>query len=263
MLRHTSDIKGYSIGAEDGQIGSVVDFLFDDRAWLVRWLVVDVGHILPGRKVLLPPMVLGHVNHVGRQFAVRLTMQEVKDSPDIDTDKSVSRQMEGRVYDYYGWNPYWNSGVYMGGYGFAGGLGASMMASPGYPDVDRNPEPVGDRHLRSDREVRGYHIHTAEGEIGHLADVLVDDTDWSLRYLVVDTGNWWPGRKVLVSSTAVRSVDWTDRLVNLTVSRQAVKDSPAYDGSEATDRAFEDRFHDYYGRVGKPERVEKVAPPTS
>jgi hypothetical protein len=251
MLRHTSDITGYTIGASDGQIGSVVDILFDDRRWLVRWLVVDVGHILPGRKVLLPPTVLGHVNHIGHQFSVQLTMQQVKDSPDIDTDKSVSRQMEGRVYDYYGWNPYWNMGAYTGGYGYDGG----MMMSPGqgYPPVDENPRPLGDQGLRSLKEVKGYHMHTSEGEIGHLADVLVEDADWTLRYLVVDTGNWWPGRKVLISPASVRSVDWSERLLNLTISRQTVKDSPAYDDAVTVDRAYEDRYHAYYRRLPEVE----------
>jgi hypothetical protein len=86
MLRHTSDIKGYAIHASDGQIGSVSDYLFDDQTWLVRWLVVDTGHWLPGRKVLLPPSALGHVDHIARQFNVRLTKAEVEASPDIAAD---------------------------------------------------------------------------------------------------------------------------------------------------------------------------------
>ena len=104
MLRHETEINGYTIGASDGQLGTVCDFLFDDASWLVRWLVVDTGNWLSGRKVLLPPSVLGSVNHIGHQLAVKLTMQQVKDSPDIDTDRPVSRQMETNIYDYYGWN---------------------------------------------------------------------------------------------------------------------------------------------------------------
>src|SRR5580698_6791104 len=124
MLWNASAINGYAIAASDGQIGTVSDFLFDDISWLVRWLVVDTGDWLSGRKVLLPPSVLGHVDSTGEKFSVTLTMQQVKDSPEIDTDRPVSRQMETRVYDHYGWSPYWG---YMSGYGYMPGSG---MASP-------------------------------------------------------------------------------------------------------------------------------------
>ena len=121
MLRNASAINGYAIEASDGLLGTVSDFLFDDAGWLVRWLVVDTGNWLSGRKVLLPPSALGHLDRKEREFSVRLTMQQVKDSPDIDTDRPVSRQIETNIYDYYGWNPYWGAGPYMGGYGYMGG----------------------------------------------------------------------------------------------------------------------------------------------
>jgi hypothetical protein len=81
MLTNASAIDGYAIAASDGRIGTVHDFLFDDVSWRVRWLVVDTGGWLSSRRVLLPPSVLGHPDRAKREFAVRLTMQEVKDSP--------------------------------------------------------------------------------------------------------------------------------------------------------------------------------------
>jgi hypothetical protein len=98
MLWNASAIKGYAIAASDGQLGTVSDFLFDDASWLIRWLVVDTGNWLSGRKVLLPPMVLGHPHPTEHEFPVRLTRQQVKDSPDINADQPVSRQMETHVY---------------------------------------------------------------------------------------------------------------------------------------------------------------------
>src|SRR5271170_2222937 len=121
MLWNASAINGYAITASDGGLGTVSDFLFDDSSWLIRWLVVDTGKWLSGRKVLLPPSVLGHLDAEGEKFPVRLTMQQVKDSPEIATDRPVSRQMETSVYDYYGWSPYWGTGFYMGGYGYMPG----------------------------------------------------------------------------------------------------------------------------------------------
>jgi hypothetical protein len=257
MLRHSSEIEGYAIGATDGPIGAVTDFLVDDATWLVRWFVVDTGPFLMGRKVLLPPSALGHVNHVGRQFSVRLTKQQVKDSPDIRTDQPVSRMMETDLYDYYGWSPYWSTGFYMGGYGYAvplaGPIGGGLGASRGGEEPPRR-DP-GDPHLRSGREVTGYHIHARDGEIGHVADFIVEDGDWSVHYLVVDTQNWWPGKKVLISPRSIETIEWAGRTVNLNVDRQRIKGSPAYDGSKALDRAYEYQFHGYYDGLPVTEPV--------
>ena len=106
-----------------------------------------------------------------------------------------------------------------------------------------------DPHLRSIEAVTGYHIHASDGEIGHVDDFLVEEADWSIQYLVVDTHNWWPGKTVLISTRSAKETDWTDNLFKLNVDRQRVKDSPAYDGSTTVDRAFENHFHNHYGDV--------------
>jgi hypothetical protein len=250
MLWQASAINGYAIAASDGPIGTVSDFLFDDASWRVRWLVVDTGNWLSGRKVLLPPSALGRVDAKEEEFSVTLTRQQVKDSPEIDTDRPVSRQLETSVYDYYGWSPYWGSGFYMGGYGYMPGSG---MASP-YLGGRRRDEEIAeaqadrdDVHLRSVEAVTGYHIHASDGEIGHVEDFLVEDGDWSIHYLVVDTKNWWPGKKVLVSSRSAGEIDWMDRLVNLDVDRQKIKDSPPYDATMTIDHACDEKLLTYYG----------------
>lgn len=249
MLWHASAINGYAIEASDGDIGTVSDFLFDDASWLVRWLVVDTGNWLSGRKVLLPPSVLGRLYAKDRVFAVKLTKQQIKDSPEIETDRPVSRQMEGNVYDYYGWSPYWGTGFYMGGFGYvpaamAGPPSGSRQREEEIADAQRKRD---DPHLRSIEAVTGYHIHASDGEIGHVEDFLIEDADWSIRYLAVDTKNWWPGEKVLISPRSASDIDWTNKLVNLNVDRQRVKDSPAYDASTMVDQAFDERFLTYYG----------------
>ena len=252
MLRNASTIDGYAIAASDGKLGTVSDFLFDDATWLVRWLVVDTGNWLSGRKVLLPPSVLGHLHPSREEFAVRLTMQQVKDSPDIDTDRPVSRQVETNIYDYYGWSPYWGTGFYMGGYGYMGG---PMMVPPSPEAIRREKKSVqaqrdrDDPHLRSIEAVTGYNIHATDGEIGHVEDFLIEEVDWSIHYLVVDTKNWWPAKKVLISPRSAREIDWSSKLVNLDVSRQKIKDSPEYDASVTVDRAYEKHFHSYYGDI--------------
>ncbi len=258
MLWNALKITGYAIAASDGQIGTVSDLLFDDTSWLVRWLVVDTGNWLSGRKVLLPSSALGHLDAKEEECSINLTMQQIKDSPDIATDRPVSRQMESRVYDYYGYSPYWNSGYgymggigYIGGYGYMGGMGGAMPISleprrhrEEIADAQRNRDDV---HLRSVKAVTGYYIEARDGAIGHVEDFLIEDADWSIRYLVIDTKNWWPGKVVLISPLSATEIDWSGRVVNLDVDRQRVKDSPAYDASTTVDQAYDEGYRKYYG----------------
>ncbi len=116
-------------------------------------------------------------------------------------------------------------------------------------DIAASRRSDDDPHLRSIEELIGYHIHADDGEIGHVEDFLVEEADWSIHYLVVDTKNWWPGKKVLVSPRSVTEIDWTDKWVNTSVDRQRVKDSPAYDASTTVDRTYEKKYHNYYGEV--------------
>jgi PRC-barrel domain len=248
MLWKASAIEGYAIAATDGPIGTITDFLFDDASWQVRWVVVDTGNWLAGRRVLLPPSAMGHLNATGHDFSVRLTMQQVKDSPDVDTQRPVSRQMEASVYDYYGWYPYWTSSFYIGSFGYAGeGPMAPLDPDAAKATASALGKKSDDLHLRSVAAVTGYHLHATDGELGHAADFLIEDGDWSIHYLIVDTKNWWPGKLVLVSPRSVQSIDWSSQLISLDANRQKVKDSPAYDPSIDVDRTYEKQFHAYYG----------------
>ncbi|WP_370677093.1 PRC-barrel domain-containing protein [Pleomorphomonas sp. PLEO] len=251
MLWNASKIKGYAIAASDGDVGTVSDLLFDDESWLIRWLVVETGDWLTHRRVLLPTSTLGHANERSREFSVKLTMRQVENSPDIDTERPVSRQMENNIYGYYGWSPYWGSGLYMGGGGYGSVMGAPILAPE--PDTLRFENEVleahrrhDDPHLRSVKAVDGYHIHATDGDIGHVEDMLVEEADWSIHYLVVDTKNWWPGQKVLISPRLAKDISWADKTVALSVDRQVVKNSPVYDASTIVDRDYENQFGTYY-----------------
>jgi len=250
MLWTSSLLKGYAIAAKDGHIGTVSDFLFDDSNWQIRWLVVDTGDWLNSRKVLLTPMMLGELDSKGRAFTAELTMQQVKDSPDVDTDRPVSRQMEMNIYDYYGWNPYWGNGLFTDSYGYVNARwrpASSDESSNSEADAVRGQHTTDDPHLRSVESVTGYHMHATDGEIGHVEDFLLEDANWSIHYLVIDTKNWWPAKKVLISPLSIREIDGTFKLVNLNVLRQMVKDSPAYDSSTLIDAVYDDAFLAYYG----------------
>ncbi|HLY54652.1 MAG TPA: PRC-barrel domain-containing protein [Stellaceae bacterium] len=248
MLWNASAINGYAIEASDGRLGTVSDLLFEDVGWVLRWAVVDTGNWLHGRKVLLPLSVLGKPDPAHRQIPVKLTMQQVKASPDINTDLPVSQQMEMHVYDYYGWDPHWGNGFIPISNAIATPFVPPSVLSAANPLDDADSQPgEGDPHLRSIAAVTGYHVHATDGDIGHLEDFLVDDAGWLIRYITVDTGTWWPGQRVLISPRSVRTIDWAERLVRLDVPRQKVKDSPPYDRAATVDGAYDATFHGYYG----------------
>jgi sporulation protein YlmC with PRC-barrel domain len=248
MLQLFSTLKGYRVAASDGRIGTVSDILFDDRSWKLRWLVVDTGTWLPGRMVLIHPSAIGPVDHGTREIGAALSREQVKESPDIRQDEPVSLQMESQLHGYYGWNPVWG-GSYPGLGAMAFPLGPSPYFGGGGLREDSHHTPLtteGDPDLRSAHSVQSYHVHATDGTIGHVENFLIDDADWSIRYLVIDTRNWWPGAHVLLSPHAVKAVSWTDHAITLDVTCAQVKDSPPWKPLDIVDEMYEKRLHTHY-----------------
>jgi len=241
MLRSLKTMFGYELRASDGAIGKADDFLFDAVAWFVRYLVADTGGWLTGRQVLLSPLVLGWADAESKTFDVGLTREQVEASPPIDRDMPVSRQMEAELHRHYDWVPYWQSP-----FPFAG-TSAAVAARSIAPDVDAD-EAQGDPNLHSVREVTGYHIYATDGDIGHVDDFIVEDDSWAVRYLVVDTGNWLPGKKVLLVPSWVQQVNWLERAVYIDLKRESIRNSPEFDPGAPVNRDYEERLFDYYGR---------------
>jgi PRC-barrel domain len=130
-------------------------------------------------------------------------------------------------------------------------VGRKVLISPRVlRDIDWEAREGGDPHLRSSAIVIGYHIAATDGEIGHVEDFLVDEATWAIRYMVVDTRNWWSGTKVLVSPGWVARVDWDASKVEVNMTREQIKNSPEYDPSGPVQRDYEARLHDHYGRPG-------------
>jgi hypothetical protein len=253
MLRSASELHDYVIAATDGDIGHVKDFYFDDHSWVIRYLVVNTGSWLAGRRVLISPIALGTPQWSDRRLPVSISRQQVRSSPDIDTDRPVSRQQEQDYYGYYGYPYYW------GGIGTWGGGYYPGFLQPGLRQVDFPPEhgmsraqraraAAEDPNLRSCSEVIGYHIDAIDGDIGHVASMLVDEQSWAIRYLVVDTSNWWGGHQVLIAPEWISGVEWASRQVTVGLTRQAVKDSPDYRSTEELNRLAEAGLFAHYGR---------------
>jgi uncharacterized protein YrrD len=245
MLSKVKILNGYSIqNTDDETIGKVKDIYFDDRYWTVRYLVANTGKWLASRKVLLSPYALVEVNADHENIVADLTQKQIEDSPSLDSDKPVSQQFESDYYNYYGWPTYWY-GPYSWGY---------------YPSIERNREKwinltnnngkKYNYHLRSCHEVTGYNIQAEDGEIGHVEDFIVDAETWEIRYLVVNTSNWWAGKKVLVSPLWIQRVSWSERKVVIDLTRQAIKLSPEFTDQSLLDRDYESSLYGHYNRKG-------------
>ena len=238
-------MRGYSVRATDGRLGNVVDFLFDDAYWTVRYLVVDTGWLL-GRRVLIATSALRHPDEGMAEFPVDLTEEQVKSSPDVDADRPVSRQAEADLHTHYGWIPYWAPG--MGGLGVlpTGGVEPPVGAVP--PSTRERPitGKTGDPHLRSEREVRGYHIAATDGEIGQVDDFLVDDTGWTIRYVVADIGSWFSGKRIVLSPDWITGIDWLDRRIGVSISREQVEAAPKYEPGASLDRFAEEDLYRHF-----------------
>ena len=247
MLRSLKDIEGYVVSASDGEIGKVADFFLDDDRWVIRYLVVQTGgsFFKDGRQVLISPIFFRQAEWATRQFHLALTSEKVKNSPSIDVHKPVSRQHEQDYYRHYGFPNYWEYTGFWGMSTYPAGLAPGQWNEGA---AERSKKPSGDGHLRSDKEIRGYHIEGSDKAIGHIQDCIVDDETWKVRYLVVDTSNWWLGKSVLIAPHWATRISWNERKVFVDLSRQKIKDSPEWNAETAINREYETRLYDYYGR---------------
>lgn len=219
MLRSARGLVGFTIGASDGDMGQIETLYFDDQHWTVRYFVVDTSEWLSGHQGLVSPVCVRRPEWQARRLPVALTRAQVQAGPSVDAHRPISRQYEIAFSQYYGIPSYW-------------------------------PTASVDEHLRSTEDVRGYSLHATDGALGHVEDFLVEDLTWRIRYMKVDTGNWWPGTRVLVAPEWIERVGWQDSAVVVALPRDVIKNAPEYDSAQALDRAYEQRLYDFYGHSG-------------
>ena len=207
MLHSLETLWDACVIAADGEIGRVCNFLFDDRTWTIRYAVVDIRSWLSRHDVLIAVAALDQPDWTNKTFRVCLTKEQVRHSPDVDSKKSVSRQQEIAMQEYYRWPGYWAD---------------SNFELPSIPVVVGREFPVHteeDPHLRSVEDVRDYEVWAEDGQIGRLENFIVDEASWHIGYLDVKAGDWLHSRSVLIPTSWVKAVSWADHRVNLNHSR--------------------------------------------
>ena len=243
MMHQAKSLKGYTLHCRDGELGKVDEFFFDDNHWGVRYLVADTGSWLKGRQVLISPYAVTSVHPEEKYMTIDLTQKQVEESPALDNDKPVSRQFEESYYNYYGWPAYWGGPFMWGAYRNPG------RDQAGWRPPDQNLK-TWDPHLRSTADVTGHHIQATDGEIGHVADFILDEDFWAIRYMVVETKNWLPGKHVLISPRWIERVSWPEFKVFVNLSREAVRNAPEFSAHTPLTRDYEAGLHRHYDRYG-------------
>jgi uncharacterized protein YrrD len=250
MLQNLKQIEGLALQARDGTLGEVKDFYFDDAHWHIRYLVVETGAWLNSRRVLIAPDAVRLTQSDPDVIPVDLTMEQVRKSPELHADNPVAHQQETALRTYYGWPAYWDA--------FAS-MAAPIINTlgPGYIPPSEPVAPAGDPHLRSANRMIGCHIEATDGAIGHVEDYLIDENGWRMRYLVIDTGHWLPGRKVILAPSWIRDISWDNRTVTVGMTRDLIRSSPPYESSASWNREYMERLHDYYGLPRHADREEE------
>ena len=187
MLRSFNELRGIAIRATDGHVGTLSDVYFDDSSWRVRHCVVDTGRWLADRHVLVSPRSLSIVDTTRRELWVRLSKSEVMRCRSAKTDKPVSKQKRGLAFSH-----------------------ADSL--------------VHDRHLRSCTAVLGHRLEATDGRLGRIADFMIDDKDWMIHSLVVDTNqrNATLSARVAVTPQHVDEINWPNARVSVDISRAEV-----------------------------------------
>ncbi len=252
MLFSLNQLKGFDIKAIDGEIGKLDEVYFDDGCWQTRYLVVNVGNWLLREQVLLIPQVVTGVDPQAKTIQVALTKEEVESSPDALEVTPVSRQREIALRRHYQWTPYWDvDPLATAGFGRMPytikapnlGVKASVqlaedpltLSSPGMEEQASRPAGRDDQamtpvdlrpsgRLRSSHEVNGYPILSQDGEVGHLEDFLMDPDLRFTRFLVVDTGGWLAGKKVVVPPTFVHK--WEGSAIRMLLTKVQLENAP-------------------------------------
>lgn len=246
MLSNLSAIIGSEVRTPSEPVGRVRDVLLDDVHWAVRYLVVDTGKWLARDEVLVSPYQTGEpdLGLIRGEVPLRMNREQLESAPPLDSDAPISRQYEHELARFYAYPIYWE--------------GNDMWGANPYPEMQSPPTPeavehhrdresdIEKSHLRSVCEILGYRLHARDGEIGHVEDFLANNRSWAVRYMIVDTRNWLPGRKVLVAPAWIESVDWHSRLVAVGLKREAVKESPVYHPGTPIDRKYEAALHEHY-----------------
>lgn len=284
MLISTHTLRALVPAARDGAIGKVRELCFDDARWIVRHLVIDTGGWLTRRHVRVAPQVVERVDLLRRRLVLAASRRQIEAGPGIDAARPSSGLQAPSIDDRFGFPHYRGGadrsglqacpaigdplrplgpgrgpiGALPAGAATAGTIGAGAATGGAWTDGVSRGEADGrvpstvtaatvNPRLHGTSALAGYPIAARDGDIGRVADFLFDDRSWQIRFVVVDTHDWLPGRRVLLATDAIASFDRATREARVRLTRTAVKASPPYEGDSRMPTPYFTRVRQHLG----------------
>ncbi|TDO95161.1 PRC-barrel domain protein [Halanaerobium saccharolyticum] len=255
MLRKMKDLKGYTLHGKEEDLGEVEDFYFDQERFVMRYVVIDTGNWLKHEQTLISPEAFEEINYKTEEIFVNLNSEELKEGPSIKKNKPVSREIEEKLVNHFEWPIYWTSPYPSSGPAVQPG---SMIRDKifNYAESTAEQKQTGkedlESNLRSFNEVTGYHIQAEDEEFGHVEDLFVDEENWVIRYLLVDTRNILPGKDVLIAPEWLENISWNDEKIFVNKTKEEIKSAPEYQEEKSdylVDRDYEEKLYDHYDEL--------------
>lgn len=219
MFQNLNNLYGRQLGAQDGEVGRVKDFLFHEQSWRICYVVVDTGPWLPGRQLLLPPLAFvnpnfGRTDDRNRILQLNLTKAQLFESPALGANQPVSQQYQKEYHRYFGWPTEWDNGEKQA---------VAALASEPKPGAAPASPPSDQPHLRSAKTVTGFQIQATDGSIGSVVNFMVHERTWSIRELVVETGHWYSGKTILLLPENILRISEPESTVFVNLKKEDIQ----------------------------------------
>ena len=193
-------LRGLRVMNAGEAVGHVDEFYFDDQSWRIRYLVLDVGSWLSGRKVLVSPATIVSLEWDAKSMNIKATKDEIRKSPDVSTELPVALVLEAQIHRHFAWDYYWPEMF-------------PMKEEVSEDALNKTHDP----HLRSTRVLSDISVVTEKGKpLGRIEEFLIDPKAWRIDLLRIDHGKVG---SVLLSPELVKSID---------VSRREILISPPW-----------------------------------
>jgi hypothetical protein len=249
MLHRARCLRRFQVAAIDRTIGTIADVLFDTRWWCIRYFLVATGRWVPCRSVLISPISVDRMDWAARCIALALTHEQVRHSPRVQIDCELARADEIANAQHFAHRPYWEGGALWGTGADPAALRSRTGARAGArAPVDRTVS-LPDVPVRSARDLDGFRVACAARPLGYIADFLVEESSWAIRYLVV-TRTCRLGRPVLIPPGWISQVDATTRAITTDIDDRLVRRAPRFVARAAIDRRWEAAYYAHFGRPG-------------
>ncbi len=284
MIWNSNQLMDCTYLAFDGYVGPCRDLYFDDQEWVVRYFVLETNNTGTTR-ALISPFAVGKTDLKQREIHIALSSSKIKNSPEISIDLPISRQHEIALRRYYEWPEYLGQDSETDTLMAKGidepfppteDLSSPIPGQIDSPDSDKilsdtteeilPEEPVDDNlteadfglpeedvqystTLRSAMEIKGYRIQTTDGDHSSIAELLIDDSDWSIKYLVINLQNSHSDEFVLLTLHFVKAFDWGSSRLFCTLSQQQLQNAPRFIPNQKIDTEYERSILRYYDSI--------------